>query len=77
MKEILQDLSLPALEALVAEMGEKKFRAGQLYRGLMRGKRISDITELSKAFKERLLERFEDEPVRVRDVLTAEDGTEK
>ena len=77
MKEILQDLSLPALEALVAEMGEKKFRAGQLYRGLMRGKRISDVTELSKAFKARLLERFEDEPVRVREVLTAEDGTEK
>ena len=77
MKEILQDLSLPELEALVLEMGEKKFRAGQLYRGLMRGKRVSEITELSKAFKDRLLERFEDEPVKVREVLTAEDGTEK
>ena len=77
MKEILQDLSLPELEALVQGMGEKKFRAGQLYRGLMRGKRVSEITELSKAFKDRLLERFEDEPVKVREVLTAEDGTEK
>ena len=77
MKEILQDLSLPELESLVQEMGEKKFRAGQLYRGLMRGKRVSEITELSKAFKDRLLERFEDEPVKVREVLTAEDGTEK
>ena len=77
MKEILQDLSLPELESLVLEMGEKKFRAGQLYRGLMRGKRVSEITELSKAFKDRLLERFEDEPVKVREVLTAEDGTEK
>ena len=77
MKEILQDLSLPEVEALVAGMGEPKFRAGQLYRGLMRGARISDISELSKAFKAKLLERFEDEPVRIAQVLTASDGTEK
>ena len=43
----------------------------------MRGARISDISELSKAFKAKLLERFEDEPVRIAQVLTASDGTEK
>ena len=77
MKEILQDHSLEEIEALVSELGEPKYRAGQLFRGLMRGGRISDISELSKAFKAKLLERFEDEPVRIAQVFTASDGTEK
>ena len=77
MKEILQDRSYAELEALVAELGEPKYRAGQLFRGLMRGGRISDLSELSKAFKAKLLERFEDEPVRIERVFTAADGTEK
>ena len=53
MKKILQDLSYAELEALVLSMGEKKFRAKQLYEGLMQGKKISDITSLSKVFKEK------------------------
>ena len=77
MKEIIQDLSAEEIAALVAEYGEQKYRAGQLYRGIMRGKRISDVSELSKPFKQKLLERFEDEPVRIREVLTSSDGTEK
>ena len=77
MKEIIQDLSAEEIAALVAEYGEQKYRAGQLYRGIMRGKRISDISELSKPFKQKLSERFEDEPVRIREVLTSSDGTEK
>ena len=48
MKEILQDHSLEEIEALVSELGEPKYRAGQLFRGLMRGGRISDNSELSK-----------------------------
>lgn len=77
MKEILQDFTAAELQALVAEYGEPSYRAGQLYRGLMRGKRISEISELSKAFKGKLLERFEDEPVRIRETFTSSDGTEK
>ena len=77
MKGILQDLSLAELGALVEEAGEKKFRAGQLWRGLMQGKKISEITDLPKAFKAKLLERFEDEPVKIIETLTSSDGTEK
>ena len=43
MKKILQDLNLIQLEELVQSFGEKKFRAKQLYDGLMKGKRISQI----------------------------------
>ena len=77
MKQILQDLSFAEVEQLMAELGEQKYRAGQLYRGLMRGKKIADITELSAALKQKLLQRFEDEPVRIAEIYTSADGTEK
>ena len=77
MKKILQDLSYAELEALVLELGEKKFRAKQLYEGLMQGKTIEGITSLSKDFKARLLEIYENEPVRIKEKYLSSDGTEK
>ena len=58
MKKILQDLSFGEIETLVLSLGEKKFRAKQLYEGLMQGKKIKEISSLSKAFKEKLLETY-------------------
>ena len=77
MKKILQDLSYAELEALVLELGEKKFRAKQLYEGLMQGKTIEGSSSLSKPFKARLLEEFENEPVRIKEKYLSSDGTEK
>ena len=77
MKEILQDLTHAELAALMEEMGEKKYRADQLYRGLMQGKRVSQVPGLPAALREKLLERYEDEPVRIREVFASADGTEK
>ncbi len=77
MKEIIQDLTFAELSALVAKEGEKAFRAGQLWHGLMQGRKISAITDLPNRFKESLLRRFEDEPVRIAETLTSADGTEK
>lgn len=77
MKKILQDLSFAETEQLVLALGEKKFRAKQLYEGLMQGKPVREITSLSKAFKERLLEEYENEPVRVKETFYSADGTEK
>ncbi len=77
MKEIIQDLSYTEIQSLVLETGEKKFRAKQLYEGLMKGKSIGEITDLPKAFREKLLEKFEDEAIRVRETFTSSDGTVK
>ncbi|MBQ8394682.1 MAG: 23S rRNA (adenine(2503)-C(2))-methyltransferase RlmN [Clostridia bacterium] len=77
MKKILQDLSYNELESLVLALGEKKFRAKQLYEGLTQGKKISEITSLSKTFKERLCEEYEDAPVKIKETFYSEDGTEK
>ena len=77
MKKILQDLSFAELEALVLSLGEKKFRAKQLYEGLTQGKSISNISSLSKDFKAKLLEEYENEPIKIKETYYSADGTEK
>ena len=77
MKKILQDLSFGELEALVLSYGEKKFRAKQLFEGLMQGKRLSEIP-VSSALRRALLEEYEDEPVKIKETFVSkEDGTKK
>lgn len=76
MKDILQDLSFEQLQNLVAEFDEKPFRAKQLYEGLMRGKPISQIN-VNPQLRQKLLERYEDEPVKIEKTFYSADGTEK
>ncbi len=76
MKKIIQDLAYNQIEDLVLSYGEKKFRAKQLYEGITRGKRISEIN-VSPVLRQRLLEEYEDEPLKVIKKLVSEDGTEK
>ena len=76
MKKILQDLSFQELQSLVLDAGEKAFRAKQLYEGLMQGKKISEIP-VSASLRARLLEEYEDEPVRILETFRSKDGTEK
>ena len=77
MKEIIQDYNLNELTALVEEMGEKPFRAKQLYTGIMRGHDISDIPALPKPFVEKLCQRFENCALEIIKTLRSADGTEK
>lgn len=76
MKKILQDLSRQEIEALVEGFGEKKFRAKQLFEGLMQGKRISEIP-VSATLRGALLQEYEDEPVKIRETFVSVDGTKK
>ena len=76
--EILHDYSLDELKNLIEELGEKSFRAGQIFRGLHSGKKISEITDISKDFRAKLLERFVDSPVEILEYKTSKmDGTVK
>ncbi len=76
MKNILQDLSREELTALVLSLGEKRYRADQLFVGLMQGRRISELP-IPYPLKARLLETYEDEPVSVREEFVSADGTKK
>ena len=77
MKKILQDLTFSQIEELTLALGEKKFRAKQLFEGLTQGKTIDGITPLSKDFKEKLKAEFENEPIKIRERYLSSDGTEK
>ncbi len=77
MKGVLQDLSFAQIEELITALGEKKFRAKQLFEGLTQGKAISEITSLSKELKGKLCERYEDRPLKIKEVFISSDGTEK
>lgn len=77
MKKILQDLNLSELEELVLFLGEKKYRAKQLFEGLMQGKRLQDIP-VSAVLREKLLTEYENEPVKIKETFVSkEDGTKK
>lgn len=76
MKKILQDLSFEELENLIESLGEKKFRAQQINTALMQGKKISAIN-VPATLREKLLEEYEDDPVKIVKTLTSSDGTEK
>lgn len=76
--EILHDYSLDELKNLIEELGEKSFRAGQLFRGLHCGKKISEITDVSKELRQKLLLRFADCPIEIIGHKTSKiDGTIK
>lgn len=50
MKDILS-LSLPEVEELIISIGEKKFRAGQLYSWMMKGAELDAMSNIPKSIK--------------------------
>jgi 23S rRNA (adenine2503-C2)-methyltransferase len=73
------DLSHAELGAFLAERGEKRFRADQVFQGLhARGARTWDeLTELSKPLRERLAGELAIGSLAVDEVQTSTDGTRK
>ncbi len=77
MKKILQDLTFTEIEEYILSLGEKKFRAKQLCDGLLQGKSVTAISSLSHALKERILQEYENEPIKIKETFYSSDGTEK
>ena len=76
--EILHDYSEEEIKNLIEEYGEKPFRAGQIFRGIHSGKKISEISDISKDLRAKLISRFVDCPVEIIEVKKSKiDGTEK
>ena len=75
--KILQDLSLEELTNLVQQLGEKKFRAKQIYENLYLGKTLSEMTNVPKTLKESLKKDFIDEPIKIIETLKDDEGTQK
>ncbi len=75
----LRSLGHQELEALVTELGERSFRAKQLFRWIHpRGaSSIDDMSDLSKAFREKLKEHCELSSLAAATIERAKDGTRK
>ena len=66
------------LKQALAEMGEKPFRAGQIFSWLHRGARFSEMTNLSLALREKLAAAGVDQPVEILQTRVSKlDGTKK
>ncbi len=76
-KIILCDLDLAELKNLIESLGEKGFRAGQIFKSIHSGKDFSEMTDLSKALRERLESDYIAQPVKAVKSLKSVDGTEK
>ncbi len=77
MKTFLLKHDLESLKTLVVELGEKSFRAGQIYKALHTGLDFFEMTELSKSLRERLQENYIAQPTKIIKTLKSSDGTEK
>ncbi len=77
MKDCLLNLSFEELKTKIEELGEKSFRAGQIFRSLYLGLDFSEMTDLSKSFREKLSNDFDAQPVKILKYLQSVDGTVK
>ena len=75
MKKLLADCTIEELTAVLERMGEPKFRARQIYRAVMRYKTFDEMTDLPKALREKLGERFIDRALTIRKTFVSRDGT--
>ncbi|RMF94167.1 MAG: 23S rRNA (adenine(2503)-C(2))-methyltransferase RlmN, partial [Nitrospinota bacterium] len=75
----LKDLSLPELEALVIEYGEKPYRARQIAHWLYQKgvDTFADMTNLPQTFRERLAQNCRIGRLEMVERQRASDGTEK
>ena len=77
MKETLLSLNKKELGEVMAALGEKSYRAGQVLRAQSSGLCFDEMTELSKPLRARLKESYGDFPVKIIKTLKSRDGTEK
>ena len=73
----LLDYSFEEIEKLVEDLGEKKFRANQLYSALYSYKNRNEISNLSNDFLQKLSETYNFCPIRIYKKFEGKDGTIK
>ncbi|MGI5862000.1 MAG: 23S rRNA (adenine(2503)-C(2))-methyltransferase RlmN [Myxococcales bacterium] len=75
----LRSLSFEELDAFVRELGERPFRAKQLFRWMHQksARAFGDMTDLSKAFRERLEQQARLTTLELDDAQRSSDGTVK
>ena len=73
----IQSLTLEELTSTMLSLGEKKYRAEQVFHDIMLGKKIDEISTISQELKSKLKEQFSDEPLTILTQKKSNDGTSK
>ena len=74
---VLSDLTFSEIENLIISYGEPKYRAKQIYSNLVCAKSISEMSDIPKSLKDKLLIDFYDAPVKIVKKLVSKDKTVK
>lgn len=77
MKKILLDYNLTEVKNLILEMGEKSFRAGQIFSALHLGLDFSEMSTLPLSLRNQLADNYLAQPVKIIKTLISKDKTEK
>lgn len=77
MKKVLADYNLDKLKELCVSLGEKPFRATQLYEGINSGKELEEMTNLPQSFIEKLSADYTAQGVKILKKMVSTDGTQK
>ncbi len=75
--KILQDLTLDELKELMTQIGEKPYRASQIFSALATGHNISNISNIPSSLKSELLKTYVDCAVNIEKTFVSVDGTVK
>ena len=75
--KVLSDFNVAELKDIVVSLGEKNFRAKQIFSDIHLGLAISEMTDLSKSFRNKLSEEYIDAPCKIVKTLESVDGTKK
>lgn len=73
----LKSLTMEEMKAFVLSLGEKPFRAKQIFKWVYRGADILDMTDLSKDLREKLLKNACVGNIQIEERLISKDGTRK
>ena len=77
MKESLLNFTFEQLKNTILDLGEKSFRAGQIFKSLHLGLEFAEMTDLSLALREKLSQNYTAQSVKIVKTLKSKDGTEK
>lgn len=77
MKPLLADCTLEEMQEIVRSLGEKDYRARQLFEGIHQGKDWDQLTNLGKAFKDALRPQYDCQGVQILRKFVSKDGTAK
>ena len=65
------------MQEIIKNLGEQRFRAKQVYTGLYQGKSFNEISNISQALKQKLIENYIAKPIQILDKKISSDGTVK